>query len=96
MFIVSVNSQPPCLIVKLSQLAGRTRTQQAEDGRPLQIAGRRRKLQLQIHVSFQLPAGRAAVCRRQEGEEGGGKEGGGREGGRREDEKRKEEGKEGR
>ncbi len=50
-----------------SQLARRTRTQQAEDRRPLPLSGRRGKLQLQVPVSVPLFTSRAALCRRQEG-----------------------------
>lgn len=51
------------------QLAARTRAQQAEDGRPLPLAGRRGELQLQVPAALPLPPCRAALCGRQEGEE---------------------------
>lgn len=50
------------------QVAGGTRGEQAEDGRPLQIHGRRREFQLEVHLPLRLSPGRADVPRGQEGE----------------------------
>ncbi|KAI1238051.1 hypothetical protein IHE44_0012760 [Lamprotornis superbus] len=50
------------------QVAGGTRGEQAEDGCPLQIHGRRREFQLEIHLSLRLSPSGADVPRGQEGE----------------------------
>lgn len=50
------------------QVAGGTRGEQAEDGCPLQIHGRRREFQLEIRLSLRLSPGGADVPRGQEGE----------------------------
>lgn len=56
----------PCVCVL--QLAGWPRGEQAEDRRALQVDGRRRQLQLEVHLPLRLSPCRADVLRCKEGE----------------------------
>lgn len=54
--------------VCILQLAGWPRGEQAEDGRALQVDGRRRQLQLEIHLPLRLSPCRANVLHCKKGE----------------------------